>query len=177
MNMANRLTATATPTAPNAVPDPPGRHPHRRTLKDIATEAILDPTSDAYGITLKVVLVAILASIVVLALETIHPLVDDYADVFHAVDLSLLAIFTVEYLLHLWVAPDRRKYVLSLWGIVDLLAILPAYIELTLGGSQVWSSCASFASSGSSGCSSCSNWLPNKPRSRPPRRPRRRVAS
>ncbi|NDE08479.1 MAG: ion transporter [Chloroflexi bacterium] len=53
---------------------------------------------------------------------------------FHAIDLSLLAIFTAEYFLNLWVAPDRRKYALSLWGIVDLLAILPAYIELTLGG-------------------------------------------
>ena len=108
--------------------------PHRRTLKDIATEAIHDPTSSAYSITLKVVLAAILASILVLALETIHPLVDDYAHLFHAIDLALLAIFTVEYLLNVWVAPDRRKYVLSLWGIVDLLAILPAYIELTLGG-------------------------------------------
>ena len=82
---------------------------------------------------MKVVLVGILASIVVLALETLHPLVDENADVFHAIDLSLLAIFTIEYLLNVWVAADRQKYVLSLWGIVDLLAILPAYIELTLG--------------------------------------------
>jgi hypothetical protein len=49
---------------------------------------------------LKVVLVGILASIVVLALETLHPLVDENADVFHAIDLSLLAIFTIEYLLN-----------------------------------------------------------------------------
>ncbi|NBT95480.1 MAG: ion transporter, partial [Chloroflexi bacterium] len=133
MTMASR--STATPTAPDAVPVPPQPgSPHRRTLKEIATEAIHDPTSNAYAVTLKVILVAILASIVVLALETIHPLVDDYADLFHAIDLSLLAIFTAEYFLNLWVAPDRRKYALSLWGIVDLLAILPAYIELTLGG-------------------------------------------
>jgi hypothetical protein len=91
MTMASR--STATPTAPNGVPVPPqSGSPNRRTLKAIATEAIHDPTSNAYGVTLKVVLVAILASIVVLALETIHPLVDDYADVFHAIDLSLLAI-------------------------------------------------------------------------------------
>ncbi len=131
--MANGSSATATPKAPNSVPEGRVRFFLPRSLKDIATKAIHDPTSNAYRITLKVVLVGILASIVVLALETLHPLVDENADVFHAIDLSLLAIFTIEYLLNVWVAADRQKYVLSLWGIVDLLAILPAYIELTLG--------------------------------------------
>ena len=69
--MASR--STATPTAPNGVPvPPPSGSPHRRTLKELAYEAIYEPTSRAYGVTLKVVLVAILASIVVLALETMH---------------------------------------------------------------------------------------------------------
>ena len=132
--MAIRSTLDVTSTQTPASPDPSGEHPGRRTLKELAYEAIYVPASRNYGITLKVVLVAILASIVILALETMHPLVDEYADVFHAVDLTLLAIFTLEYVLHLWVAPNRRNYALSLWGIVDLLAILPAYIELTLGG-------------------------------------------
>ena len=69
-----------------------------------------------------------------LALETIHPLNEDYHEVFHGVDMVLLTVFTAEYLLNIWVAPDRRAYVLSLWGIVDFLAIAPAYVEMAFGG-------------------------------------------
>ena len=132
--MASRSTATSAPTSSNAIPDPPGNQHHARSLKEIATEAFHDPASNAYGTILKIVLFAILASIVLLALETVDPLKIDYPLVFSATDLILLGIFTAEYFLQLWVATDRRKYALSLWGIVDLLAILPAYIELTLGG-------------------------------------------
>ena len=66
--MANGSSATATPKAPNSVPEGRVRFFLPRSLKDIATKAIHDPTSNAYRITLKVVLVGILASIVVLAL-------------------------------------------------------------------------------------------------------------
>ena len=82
----------------------------------------------------KVVLVAILTSIVVLALETMHPLVDDWHDEFHAIDLILLAVFTFEYAVNVWVQPKRVAYIFSLWGIVDFLAIAPAYIEIMFGG-------------------------------------------
>ena len=38
------------------------------------------------------------------------------------------AIFTIEYSLRVYSAPDRKKYILSFMGIVDLLAILPTYL-------------------------------------------------
>ena len=61
-------------------------------IRGIAEDAILDPSTTAYNNLLKVILVAILASIIVLALETMHPLVEDWHEVFHAVDLTLLEI-------------------------------------------------------------------------------------
>ena len=42
----------------------------------------------------------------------------------------MLTIFAVEYGLRLWSAPNRLKYALSFWGIIDLLAILPALLLL-----------------------------------------------
>ena len=105
-----------------------------RGIRGIAEDAILDPTTNAYNTLLKVVLVAILTSIVVLALETMHPLVDDWHDEFHAIDLILLAVFTFEYAVNVWVQPKRVAYIFSLWGIVDFLAIAPAYIEIMFGG-------------------------------------------
>ena len=37
-------------------------------------------------------------------------------------------IFTIEYGLRVYSAPNRRKYILSFMGIIDLLAILPTYL-------------------------------------------------
>lgn len=44
------------------------------------------------------------------------------------VETILVVVFSAEYLLHLWVAENRLKYATSFWGIVDLLAILPALL-------------------------------------------------
>lgn len=44
------------------------------------------------------------------------------------VETTLVVVFSAEYLLHLWVAENRLKYATSFWGIVDLLAILPALL-------------------------------------------------
>src|SRR6056300_652073 len=64
-------------------------------------------------------------------------------DVKYSLELRLfeivtVLIFTVEYLLRLWVAPikyeqskrPKIKYIFSFYGIVDLAAILPFYISL-----------------------------------------------
>jgi voltage-gated potassium channel len=39
-----------------------------------------------------------------------------------------VAIFTIEYLLRIYAAENRAKFVFSFYGIVDLLAILPFYL-------------------------------------------------
>ncbi len=44
--------------------------------------------------------------------------------------------FTVEYILRTYSARSARKYVLSFYGIIDLLALIPGYIALLLQGGQ-----------------------------------------
>ena len=41
-------------------------------------------------------------------------------------------MFTVEYLVRIWCTPNRKGYMLSIYGIVDLLALLPTYLSLLL---------------------------------------------
>ena len=103
-------------------------------LRGLVEDALLRPQTAAYATTMRVVLFSILTSVVVMAVETVHPLVDDYATLFGVIDAILLTVFTVEYLANVWVAPDRRGYLLSIWGVIDLLAIAPSYIEYALGG-------------------------------------------
>ncbi len=102
-------------------------------LKGLVEDALLRPDSRTYGYVVTALLVAILTSVVIMALETLHPLVDDFHDLFVAIDTILLVVFTLEYLGNLWVRQDRRAYVFSTWGLIDLAAIAPTYIELVLG--------------------------------------------
>ena len=43
-------------------------------------------------------------------------------------ELGILGVFTAEYALRLWIAERPWKYALSLYGLVDLAAILPFYL-------------------------------------------------
>jgi len=45
-------------------------------------------------------------------------------------DRIILVVFTAEYLLRLWCADYKIKYVFSLYSIIDLMAILPGFIGL-----------------------------------------------
>lgn len=46
----------------------------------------------------------------------------------HLIDLFIIVVFTFEYLLRFWSADNPRKYFFSLFGIIDLLAILPLFL-------------------------------------------------
>ena len=101
--------------------------------------------------TLEFVLIAVtVASVVSVALETVESLVGRYGALFAAVELGAVALFTLEYLLRLWVAPAnelaggtdpwrlRLRYAVSALGIIDLLAILPFYINLLVPIDADW---------------------------------------
>jgi len=59
----------------------------------------------------------------------------DYKDkvpqAFELADIALVSVFSIEYLLRVWVAENRWKYVLSFYGLVDLISILPSLITLS----------------------------------------------
>lgn len=71
----------------------------------------------------------ILLSVSILPLEFLQPLAD-YHQTLIAIEILLTALFTVDYLLHLYSAPHRMKYALSFYGIVDALSILPFFLGL-----------------------------------------------
>jgi voltage-gated potassium channel len=101
-------------------------------LKGVVQDALLRTHTTTFRITLWVILTGVIVGPLAMAVETIHPLANDYADFFHVLDSVLLALFTVEYLANVWVAPDRRKYLFSVWGLIDLFAILPAYLAMAI---------------------------------------------
>ena len=60
-----------------------------------------------------------------LSLETV-PSLSNYADTFSTINMIVTAIFVAELFLRLIVAERPLKYLFSFYGIVDIIAILPA---------------------------------------------------
>ena len=51
-----------------------------------------------------------------------------YSKLFTYFEYFSIAIFTIEYLLRVWTAPHKLRYIFSFMGIIDLCAILPFYL-------------------------------------------------
>jgi voltage-gated potassium channel len=77
-------------------------------------------------------LVAILVSVGAVMLESVADVRREYGAVLRAVEWSLTAAFTLEYVLRL-VAVDRpARYARSFFGLMDLVAIVPTYLALVV---------------------------------------------
>jgi voltage-gated potassium channel len=81
----------------------------------------------------------ILGSIVVVILDSVAALHQKYGDLFYILELAFTFLFTVEYLLRVWLTSKTLKYVTSFYGIVDLLAILPVYLSFFIDNTQLLS--------------------------------------
>jgi voltage-gated potassium channel len=77
---------------------------------------------------------AILLSVAVVLLDSIPRYHDLYGELFSRIEWAFTALFTVEYGVRLWCSPNRKRYALSGFGIIDLLAVLPTYLAFYLPG-------------------------------------------
>lgn len=90
-----------------------------------------------YGQIFDVALMILIgASVLVVMLESVDGIRKDHEALFWRLEWFFTIVFTIEYLVRLAVVRKRRKYALSFFGIVDLIAILPTYIAIFLVGSQ-----------------------------------------
>ena len=79
---------------------------------------------------------AIVASIGVVMLDSVERLHQRYAGLFYMIEWAFTLLFTAEYLLRIAVVKRPLRYMLSVWGVIDLLAILPTYLSLLVPGAQ-----------------------------------------
>ncbi len=70
----------------------------------------------------------------VVMIESVPEIGNNFHQAFLLMEWILTTIFTIEYLLRIWISPKRMKYIFSFWGAIDLLSILPTYLSLFLGG-------------------------------------------
>lgn len=74
----------------------------------------------------------ILISVIAFSFETIPDLEPSTKNILRFIEIFCVIVFTIEYVLRVYVADNKVKFVFSFFGIIDLLAILPFYLSFGL---------------------------------------------
>lgn len=81
-------------------------------------------------------LVCIVLSVVVVLLDSMPYFHARYAETLYILEWSFTILFVIEYALRILCVKNEWRYVFSLMGIIDFLAILPTFLSLLYVGSQ-----------------------------------------
>lgn len=106
------------------------------TLKQKLYNIIFEAETPAGKVFDIALLVIIVASVVVVSLESVVSLRRDYLPLFQTLEWTFTILFTIEYVLRIYSSHRPLKYIFSFFGIIDFLAIIPTYLSLFVLGSQ-----------------------------------------
>ena len=73
--------------------------------------------------------IVIVVSLLSYSFYTIPNQTTEFYLLLDAIELITVIIFTIEYLLRIWLEPNRLKFIFSFFGLVDFIAIIPFYIS------------------------------------------------
>jgi voltage-gated potassium channel len=89
----------------------------------------------------------VVLNLIAVALESVPTLQINYGSWFYSFEIFSVIVFTVEYVARVWSAPAKRdhengetglkarmRYIFSFYGLIDLVAILPFYIQAFFPG-------------------------------------------
>lgn len=108
--------------------------PSKAKWKDKLHEIIYEadtPTGKVFDI---VLLIMIFLSVVLIMLESVQALNVKYFEIFYVAEWIITITFTIEYILRIISIRKPWRFILSGYGIVDLLSTIPTYLVLLFGG-------------------------------------------
>ena len=132
--VASDLQSDAKPQA-GADAAPESSAPWRRRLHEIIFEADTRAGKVCDVGWLRVILI----SVAVVMLQSVNDFNDQWGGQLEAIEWVITGLFTLEYILRLLCVRKPRQYATSFFGVIDLLAILPTYVELLMPGSSAFS--------------------------------------
>lgn len=98
---------------------------------------VIDGTDTSMGKVFDLVLlIAILTSVAVVMLDSVLLFHMKFEKEFYYMEWFFTILFTIEYLLRLYAAPNRLRYMFSFYGVVDFLSIIPTYVSFFVVGVQ-----------------------------------------
>ena len=83
-----------------------------------------------------ILLWVIIASIVLVMLESVKTLDAKYHAFFNIAEWIITILFTLEYFARIIAVKKPSKYIFSFFGIIDLLSTIPKYLSLIFGGTH-----------------------------------------
>ena len=82
-------------------------------------------------------ILAILASVAVVMLDSVASLSAEYASTFFVLEVMFTVFFSIEYVVRLVIVKRPLQYARSFFGVIDLISVLPTYLMVFIPGAQV----------------------------------------
>lgn len=79
---------------------------------------------------------AILISILLIIVESVPWMHAHYGRYFKFAEWAIIILFTIEYIIRIWVIKKKAGYIFSFFGIIDFLSIASFYLSLIFPGSR-----------------------------------------
>lgn len=73
--------------------------------------------------------ILIIGSLVAFTIETFPDNTEQTQSYLYSFELFCVIVFSIEYILRIYIAEKPLKYIISFYGIIDLLAVLPFYLS------------------------------------------------
>lgn len=86
-----------------------------------------------------VLIITIILSVVLVMIDSITSYSKNYSDIIINLEWFFTLIFTIEFILRLYVSKKPSVYLFSFFGFIDFFSIIPTYISLFFPGAQVLS--------------------------------------
>jgi len=109
---------------------------NKSTWKSKLHEIIYEADTPAGKLFDVVLLIFILASIILVMLESVSSINNQYADFFNKAEWVITILFTLEYFGRIIAIKKPFKYIFSFYGIIDLLSTMPKYLSLLFVGTH-----------------------------------------
>ena len=109
---------------------------NKTSLKHRIHEVIYEADTKAGKLFDVILLIAILASILFVMLESVESINDTYGTFLNIGEWVITILFSIEYILRIISVKKPWNYIFSLYGIIDLLSTIPKYVSLIFIGSH-----------------------------------------
>ncbi len=108
----------------------------KKNLRQQLFEIIFEADTRAGKIFDIALLVVIVLSIITVMCESVPAFSRKNSTVFKCLEWVFTIIFSIEYLLRIYSSMNKGKYIFSFYGLIDFLAILPAFLGLFISGAH-----------------------------------------
>lgn len=108
----------------------------KATWQDKLHEIIYEADTPAGKLFDVVLLIFILASILLVMLESVNSIDAKYHDLLNIGEWAVTILFSFEYIARIVAVKKPWKYITSFYGVIDLLSTIPKYLSLIFAGTH-----------------------------------------